>query len=410
MDDYAWPCIHRGAPTGDVVDCGCGQRESPVFTCTHPALGSGQCVVRMNKPAVKTPRGCSGCNFREEPPEPAGKPKTTLERQMARIGSTRNAAIARKKAQTPPPAGESPAGASEVAARHRARLAPQDDKLVYVTSEQMIADTVKLLLPQLPPNLSLVAGVPRSGIAPAAILATHLQLPLGTVNGEKIHNVGAGSRGVNGWAGNPQGKVLIVDDSVYGGHNMRRLRAAFPDALLAALYVRPEMTGLVDFYGRALPSPHLFQWNMFNGAPLVGRTINPALHGGIALDFDGVLAVDPDISDRDEEKYLDWLNNAVPLNLPRRHPVPLIVTFRLEKFREATLAWLARWQIRVDRLVMHPAKSHAERNFNTAEHKGRTYRDSPCRLFVESDPQQARIIFREAQKPVLSLSTWEILQ
>jgi orotate phosphoribosyltransferase len=433
----AWRCIHRGEPTGETFACGCDVNPDhlePVYACNFAPLLIGKCAVRIghskHRPHFKQqfPSGllcCTDCNFREEPDKatmkrPASRPArrtdsgglTVKERQLARINERREAAkAARLAAMQAMPAGESPAGASEVAARHRARLAPSEEKLVYVTSQQMIADTVNLLLPQLPPNLSVVAGVPRSGMAAAGILATHLQLPLATVRGGKLYDVGEGSRGRNGWAGDRNGKALIVDDSVYGGGNMRRIRQQFgAEALLAAIYVRPEVTGTVDFYGRSLPSPHLFQWNMLNGAPLVGRTINPILHGGMALDFDGVICVDPDVSDRDEDRYLEWLHNAVPLNLPRRHPVPLIVTFRLEKFREATLAWLARWQIRVDRLVMHPATSHAERVFNVAEHKGRTFRDSPCRLFVESSTQQARIIHRESGKPVLDLSSGIILQ
>lgn len=352
------------------------------------------------------------CDFREEPPEP--EPQTTLERQMKRIRDRRRESqMARQMAAAPlPPAGESPAGATAVAARHLSRLAGTDDRLIYVSTQQMIADTVNLLLPQLPPNLSAVAGVPRSGMAAAAVLATHLQLPLATARGGKLYDVGSGSRGRHGWAGDREGKSLIVDDSVYGGGNMRRLRSEFGDsALLAAVYVRPEMTSTVDYFAKSLPSPHLFQWNLFNGAPLIGRTINPVLHGGIGLDFDGVLCVDPDVSDRDEAKYLEWLENAIPLNLPRRHPIPLIVTFRLEKYREATLAWLARWQIRVEHLAMYPGTLE-ERNarWDVAGHKGRAYRDSACRLFIESDAKQARVIQREAGKPVLCLATGEILQ
>ena len=45
----------------------------------------------------------------------------------------------------------------------------------------------------------------------------------------------------------------------------------------------------------------------------------------------------------------------------RRGPIPLIVMARLEKYREPTMAWLTRWGIEVQRLVMGPWKTIQER-------------------------------------------------
>lgn len=416
---YDFPCVHRGAPTGETFNCGSERGLQPVYACGNAPLGGLPCVIAMCAKKENIVKGrlqsCASCKFREDPnkkqrptvgPRPPGvvlPGDIHRERQRQRLAA---AAI------PPVPPGEYPAGASEAAKRRLSRVVDYGDKLQYITTKRMIDDTLNLLLPQLPPNLSAVAGVPRSGMAAAAVLSCHLQLPLLTVRGGQLVDVGAGSRGRQGWAGDRGGKTLIVDDSVYGGGNMRRLRETFGDrALLSAIYVRPEMAGLVDFYAYKLPSPHILQWNVFNGAPLQGKTINPILHGGIALDFDGVVCVDPDVPDRDEARYLDWLQNALPLNVPRRHPIPLIVTFRLEKYRQATLDWLARWQIRAEKLVMYPG-TREERNvrFDAAEHKGIAYRDSPCRLFIESSAAQSRAIHLASGKPVLCLQTETIHQ
>lgn len=61
-----WPCIHRGEPTGETFNCGCGLGPQTIYACNLAALG-GLCVVRMGKPAIKEPKSCMRCNFREAP-------------------------------------------------------------------------------------------------------------------------------------------------------------------------------------------------------------------------------------------------------------------------------------------------------------------------------------------------------
>jgi hypothetical protein len=126
------------------------------------------------------------------------------------------------------------------------------------------------------------------------------------------------------------------------------------------------------------------------------------MRGGVACDFDGILCEDPPpgIDEvADPAGYAAWLADARPLLLPRKNPVPLVVTFRRECHREATLAWCARWGVRVGQLVMHPSPEPL-RAFDAAAHKGAAFRESGCALFVESDPAQAQAIARVAGKPV----------
>jgi hypothetical protein len=90
--NYDWPCIHRGPATGERIACGCGMEElQPIYRCLHPVLG-GRCVIRMNKPAVKDPRGCSGCDFREEPP------RTSVDEKLA-IAQPRQAKLKARLAE-----------------------------------------------------------------------------------------------------------------------------------------------------------------------------------------------------------------------------------------------------------------------------------------------------------------------
>jgi uncharacterized HAD superfamily protein len=132
---------------------------------------------------------------------------------------------------------------------------------------------------------------------------------------------------------------------------------------------------------------------------------DPFLGEGLALDFDGIISVDPEWGD-DRADNLDWLLDLKPGKyIPRRCCVPLIATNRLEKWREATEQWCEKWGVTYERLVMSPYETAEERDANFPESaiqvKGVAYRDSECNLFVESDPFQADLIHQFTGKPVL---------
>jgi uncharacterized HAD superfamily protein len=98
--------------------------------------------------------------------------------------------------------------------------------------------------------------------------------------------------------------------------------------------------------------------------------------------------------------------------LPRRTPIPLVVTARLEKHRDATEAWLAEHGIQVSKLVMGSWDSAEERTryYSAAHHKGLAYADSDCLLFIESSDMQAREIHQASGRPVLAVSSKRVYQ
>lgn len=377
MDEWDWPCEHRGGPTGQTHNCGCSLGELPVYSCHNPALHR-PCVIRTGNYHRTEQAGfhsCANCQFRSDTtisPEPLPHNPTEPYGDRYRFGRVR-------------PGKKSKAALVQLDLGNRT----PDGSLTYISTRRLIEDTIKRLLPQVPREISGVAGVPRSGMLPASILATHLQLPLfAAAKDGTILDVGSGSRGRRGWAGDKEGPVLIVDDSVYGGGNMRRQRQLHGDtAIYAAVYVRPEQSAAVDLAATILPSPHLFEWNLFNGAPLIGKTANPVLHGGIALDFDGIICHDDQSGGPIGSPYL----------LPCRHSVPLILTGRYEKHRDVTEAWLHKHGVHCDRLQMKP--DNCKKSY--AEYKAEHLAASDCRMMVESCPQQAEQIWRLTGKPVL---------
>lgn len=298
--------------------------------------------------------------------------------------------------------------------RHRYREA---DHVEWVSTAKFAADAVSLI-GKLPPGLVGVAGIPRSGMIPASILAAHLQLPLYefTLDG-KLNRLGHGDRGRNlGFPDGP-GPILVIDDTAYAGLAMRRVKLHAKilggSFVFAAVYVTPEASGSVDLYQRILPAPHLLEWNWANNGPLSGAASDRSYGEGVACDFDGILCRDSTVPDADDgpalETYRQWLVNAKPLHLPRSAPVPLIVTARLERFRPETEAWLARYGVKYKKLVMHPVDRASKRG-DVAAWKAEHYKASGCGYFLESDPFQAERIWRFSGLPVICPPTSQVFR
>jgi hypothetical protein len=278
--------------------------------------------------------------------------------------------------------------------------------LEYVSLERLATD-VRFLVGQLPADVSAVAGIPRSGMLPAAQIALVLHLPLLELCPRRgLREIGHGTR-LDG----PDlraGPLLIIDDSVCSGQALavarQQLEIAYPEIelIFAAVYPTPQAIPALDFYVRALPMPHLFEWNLFNC--LQAKSC--------ALDFDGILCVDWPGGNEDGEEYQEFLETARPRWLPRFAPVPLIATARLEKHRPATQRWLTRYGVSCERLVMARWDSTEARgrNYHAGEHKGTAYAKSACALFIESDESQAELIFQVAKKPVLCPAAERVFQ
>ena len=257
-----------------------------------------------------------------------------------------------------------------------------------------------------------VVGIPRSGMLPAAMLAQHLDLPLGEFywfvkegcfmrSGERF--------GVR--PGRP-GKVLVLDDSIYKGTAMQHARTyaaarGLPgrfELLWGAVYSSPEtpVEGLPDISSRSVPADRYFEWNLFNHPDLTTAM----------LDLDGVLCHDPQQADNDDgERYACWLTTAAPRYIPRV-PLGAICTHRLEQYRPQTEAWLAQYGIRYGRLLMSPYPTAAARRAGPAYGvwKGSQYADPAFRLFLESDDGQALRIWQESGKPVICTTTKAVYQ
>lgn len=260
--------------------------------------------------------------------------------------------------------------------------APPPVRPVFISTAQAAEDALRLVH-QLPSDVSGIIGVARSGLFPASLIAMHLHLPLWILRQDLKDIVPAG----HGWrlaSSKKRGRMLVVDDTVMTGTSLLKSRAIVENhleapPLWAVLYRNPTASrkAVCDFFARELTEPHFLEWNLFNSSYL------PQM----AFDFDGVLC-----------------NDGVPLPryLPRKQPIPLIVTGRPESERQASLDWLAHWGLKVKKLIMWPHSLEARNEPGAvSRYKAEHFLQSGLAYFVESCPRQAAEIAALAQKPVV---------
>ena len=280
----------------------------------------------------------------------------------------------------------------------------------YITYTDL-ANTIRRNLGKIPHDIDFVIGVPRSGMLPATIIAEYLNVPLIDI---QSFVAGLGATGGGRLSFSRKGeyrKVLVVDDTVYNGTAMRSAKSQLQNIggyeyVFLAVYLEGVAEREVDLYLEDVRQPGLeivlYEWNIFHHYA-------GAMHSCM-YDIDGVLCLDPP-DERKTSEYEAYIANPVPLVLPE--VVGQIVTYRLEKYRSVTEAWLRRVGIQFSELIMFPAYSWEERyrsGISPEQFKAHYFGKSSSRLFIESNDWQAREIHRMTAKPVLCFETDKIYQ
>ncbi|TWT58888.1 xanthine-guanine phosphoribosyltransferase [Thalassoglobus neptunius] len=278
--------------------------------------------------------------------------------------------------------------------------------LKFVTVEDLSRNTLKLI-EKLPPDVTEIIGVARSGLTPAAMIAQMLHLPLKVLrqNAKDLSDAGHGWR-LMGASEAGSGVRLVVDDTVMTGRSIETTKTILGDerTLYSAIYASPGGADHLDFYSELLPHPHLLEWNLFNS------TFLPRM----VFDIDGILCPDfPEGSWNDPVLYGELLASRPPRYLIRKSPVHF-VTWREERWREATLDWFQKWGVQVASLTMRPRSIDESRErVDVGGWKAGVFqrlieqivRQTPGvdiePLFVESDPLQASQIHKVSGRVVV---------
>jgi len=270
--------------------------------------------------------------------------------------------------------------------------------------------TIRDNLYKIPRDIDLVVGIPRSGLLAANMLALHRNLPLtdvrGLIEGSVMHGGRRRKRHAPETEHKRQLRVLVLDDSIYSGQQMREIKreiqaARLPHELLfAVVYAAPQSAQDVDIYLEMLPTPRRFEWNIMHHSNLQVS----------CMDIDGVLCRDPTEQENDDgPRYAEFLRNVEPILIPTV-PIGWLVTCRLEKYRPLTEQWLAKHGIEYRQLIMMDLPSKAAR-IAAASHskfKSDVYIKTNAVLFVESSLRQSREISTLTGKPVFCLETWRM--
>ena len=276
--------------------------------------------------------------------------------------------------------------------KNKYRYELRDQNIHFITSyKELVNDSIQLaeLIYHDHPNITGIAGVPRSGMIPASIIAQHLgidlyecptsmDLPLRKATGgvrqtdSPIHGKRFQSSQTN---------LVIVDDSTCSGYAYHQ--QAFRQLPFYTVYAGSPGKSLVDGYAVPMELPHFFEWNIFHNGNIMG-----GMRAG--FDMDGVFCMDcPPEADDDGMFYDHWLKTVRPLQLSLEFQIPLIVTARRECYRPQTMEWLHRHRIRVKDLVMFPGSFAERQTTNIGSWKASIAKHHNCALFVESNYAQA---------------------
>lgn len=266
---------------------------------------------------------------------------------------------------------------------------------MHVTTVADLARTVLEGLDRLPEDIDLVAGIPRSGMLPAALIALHLNVPLtdvGALLEGRVHETGMTRRTERSAPGPVAARhVLVVDDLTGSGGTVRTWRERLTDVARTtrltylSVYADPAAAALVDLHLADCPPDTVFEWNVLH--------LRNAKH--VAVELDGVLAAPLAPADlADGTALRAALDRTRPRIVPS-HRLGRIITARPERFRRETEAWLERHDIRHDGLVMRPDDVG-----DVADFKARALRDAPQALFVEPDPEVAALVARRTGRAV----------
>lgn len=247
----------------------------------------------------------------------------------------------------------------------------------------------------------LIVGLPRSGMVPAYIIALLLNVGCTDLNSfiDNRDLKKGSTRKLKKALNSPHEaqKVLVVDDSILTGKSLANDLALIPEVLrdridTLAIYSSEAQREDVDIVFCHLPTPRLFEWNIFhrNASKLT------------CFDIDGVLCVDPTKEQNDDgERYIDFILNAPPLFLPTAR-IHALVTSRLEKYRPQTEQWMQKHGIEYDHLIMLDLPNKEARIAAKAhgKHKANYFKKSDAVFFIESDEKQAIEISQLSGKPV----------
>lgn len=257
---------------------------------------------------------------------------------------------------------------------------------------------------KLPEKIDLIVGIPRSGMLPATMLATQLNLPMTDLDGlisGKVFGYGATKDAPDvDKAMAAERTVLVIDDTVGSGRAFKKARAALEgvpgNIVFCSVYSQVAKHPDVDVVLETNTLSPICQWNMMHHAVLKNACV----------DIDGVLCRNPEAHEDDGGKaYRTFLQTAEKLHATSGE-IGWLVTSRRETYRAETEAWMRDNGVRYGKLIMTQTD---EEKADSPAFKARIYVETGADLFIESEAYDAAEIQKIANRPVLCVATQSLI-
>jgi len=243
----------------------------------------------------------------------------------------------------------------------------------------------------------VIVGIPRSGLLVANAVGMMLGKPVATPD-MMVNNIRPFYRSGREVKTD---RVILIDDSVSSGETMRKnsnmLSRYGINHDRGALFVKPDSKQEVDIYYMETGDRRIFEWNMMH-----------AKNCSVGFDMDGVLCEEcPQHVKKSPESYADWVLNARPYLIPS-YTIDVIISNRLEMFRNETEQWLDDHGVQYKKLVLWDVGWDERRGYD--KNKARNVLKYHPELFFESSWKQAQCIWYETGIPTICIEKMVMLK
>ena len=143
----------------------------------------------------------------------------------------------------------------------------------FITVAELNSDIVENLH-NIPRNIDIIVGIPRSGMLVATLISLYMNKPLSDFDSfvqGRIYSVGeTKNTSENETEYARIRKVLIVEDSSISGNSIRKARERLEavnskiEYVILAAYITKSTISLVDLYFKIVSPPRCFEWNFMH--------------------------------------------------------------------------------------------------------------------------------------------------
>tara|TARA_B100002019_G_C21194353_1_gene560561 strand:- start:93 stop:1142 length:1050 start_codon:yes stop_codon:yes gene_type:complete len=281
----------------------------------------------------------------------------------------------------------------------------ENPSIKYITNKNLIDASLDLC--EIASKFDGIVGVPRSGMVPASVIATHINKPLFSIHENEIviltHASDYGGGRMKYYkkydSSDKFKKLLFVDDTSCSGKTVKAMKKTFGKNIkFASIFSTEVSSNLLDYCSKKLEIPHILEWNFFNSGYC----------GTTCFDIDGIFCNDVPLDVcKDEKLYVKYIKKVEPYQkrIPKLFKAKALVTGRLEKFREETEFWLKKHGFNYEHLIMFPTEQQSRRDKNHYEvvgrYKSEIFKKFNCDFFVESSEEEAKYIKHFSGKTVI---------